>query len=186
MSPPRLAATLLGGTLVMSADADVRLLLDFDDAAQAMLFAPIDDVVMGGRSASAFSTGSGSTAVFSGEVSLASGGGFASVRTAPREWGVAGARAFVLRVRGDGRRYRFNVRTAGSLDAFRYEAPFEAPAGQWVTVEIPLASMTGKAFGRPVPFAGTPDPARVRTLGLMISDKQAGPFRLEVDWIGWR
>lgn len=170
----------------MSPDADVRLLLDFEDPAEAHLFAPIDDVVMGGCSASRFTPGADGTAVFSGQVSLANNGGFASVRTAPRDWGLSAARSLALRVRGDGKRYRFNVRTAGSLDAFRYEAPIEAPAGEWVTVEIPLASMKAKAFGRSVPLAGAPDPARVRTLGFMISDKQAGPFRLEVDWIGWK
>lgn len=168
------------------AAADVRMLLDFDDPAQAGLLESVDDVVMGGRSASRFEPGAAGTAVFSGVVSLENNGGFASVRSRPRDWGIGAASAFVLRVRGDSKRYRFNVRTSDSLEAFRYEGPVEPPAGEWTIVEIPVASMTGKAFGRRVPFAGAPDPARVRTLGFMISDKQAGPFRLEVDWIGWR
>ena len=141
---------------------------------------------MGGVSWSVFTAGAPGVAVFSGTVSLANGGGFASVRTLPRDWGIGAARAFVLRVRGDGKRYRFNLRTADGLEAFRYEGPVEPPPGRWTLVEVPVGEMTGKAFGRRVPFAGTPDPARTRTLGFMISDRQAGPFRLEVDWIGWR
>lgn len=160
--------------------------LDFDAPAEAALFSPVDDAVMGGVSWSRFDTGEPGIAVFSGVVSLANNGGFASVRTQPQDWGIGAAEAFVLRVRGDGKRYRFNVRTSDSLEAFRYEGPVEPPAGAWTLVEIPVGAMTGKAFGRRVPFAGMPDPARVRTLGFMISDKQAGPFRLEVDWIGWR
>jgi hypothetical protein len=35
-----------------------------------------------------------------------------------------------------------------------------------------------------VPFAPRLDPASVRALGLMISDKQAGPFELLVDRVG--
>jgi hypothetical protein len=167
-------------------NSDLRILLDFDTPAEAALFAAIDDAVMGGISQSSFEPGAASTAVFTGTVSLANNGGFASVRTQPRDWDMAGARALLLRVRGDGQRYRINVRTTDSLEAFRYEAPLEPPAGAWTIVETPLAAMTGKAFGRRVPLTGAPDPARIRTLGFMISDKQAGPFKLEVDWIGWR
>lgn len=164
----------------------VMRLLDFDAPGEAALFSPVDDAVMGGVSSSRFLPGESSVAVFSGVVSLANNGGFASVRTQPRDWGIGAASSFVLRVRGDGKRYRFNVRAADSLEAFRYEGPVEPPAGEWTVVEVPLAAMIGKAFGRRVPLAGAPDPTRVRTLGFMISDKQAGPFRLEIDWIGWR
>jgi monofunctional biosynthetic peptidoglycan transglycosylase len=163
-----------------------RILLDFDDAAETALFAPIDDAVMGGVSSSRFVQAAAGIAAFEGQVSLENNGGFASVRTGSRDWSLPGARAFVLRVRGDGKQYRFNVRTPDGPDAFRYEAPFDAPAGEWTEVEIPVTGLAAKAFGRRVPLVGPPDPARIRTLGFMISDKQAGKFRLEIDWIGAR
>jgi len=167
-------------------DRPLRMLLDFDDPAEVALFAPIDDVVMGGRSASGLVGAGKGVAAFAGVVSLENNGGFASVRSASRDWGTAGVHAFVLRVRGDGRRYRFNVRTPGSASAFRYEAPLEVAAGAWTEVEIPVEALRGKAFGRAVPLVGPPDPARIRQLGFMISDRQAGPFRLEIDWIATR
>ena len=41
--------------------------------------------------------------------------------------------------------------------------------------------------GRRVPDHPPLDPAEVKTLGLLIADKQAGPFRLELEWIsGYR
>ena len=110
----------------------------------------------------------------------------ASVRTPPRDWGTAGASEFVLRVRGDGKRYRFNLRTPDGPSAFRYEAPLETTAGEWKEVAIPIERFESKAFGRRVPLVGAPDPARIRSLGFMISDRQAGPFRLEIDWIAWK
>jgi len=165
---------------------DLHRLLDFDTAADAELFSPIDDAVMGGVSSSRLAIGEPGIAVFSGNVSLENNGGFASVRSLSRDWGTARAREFVLRIRGDGKRYRFNVRTPDGPSAFRYEAPLEAPAGAWVEVAIPIARFQGKAFGRRVPLVGAPDPARIRSLGFMISDKQAGPFRLEIDWIAWK
>jgi hypothetical protein len=171
----------------MTAEAsDLQVLLDFDSPADVALFSPVDDAVMGGVSASRLVAAGASIAAFQGVVSLENNGGFASIRSAPRAWGTAAAKAFVLRVRGDGKRYRFNVRTAGGLAAFRYEAPLEPPAGAWMVVEIPVAGFAAKAFGQALPGIQAPDPGEIESLGFMISDRQAGPFRLEIDWIATR
>jgi len=164
----------------------LRKLLDFDSAADAALFAPVDDVVMGGVSSSRLVQAAPGIAAFEGTVSLANRGGFASVRTKSRDWDTAGATGFVLRLRGDGKRYRFNVRTPGGPAAFRYEAPLDLPAAGWTEIEVPLAAFRGRLFGQAVPFSGPPDPARIQSLGFMISDRQEGPFRLEIDWIAVR
>jgi hypothetical protein len=166
----------------MTAQA-LRMLLDFDAAGDVALFAPVDDVVMGGVSESRLVQAAPGIAAFEGTVSLENRGGFASVRTQAREWDTHGATAFVLRLRGDGKRYRFNVRTPGVPAAFRYEAALDLPSATWTEVEVPIAAFRGKAFGQVVPFAGSPDPARIRSLGFMISDRQEGPFRLDIDWI---
>jgi NADH dehydrogenase [ubiquinone] 1 alpha subcomplex assembly factor 1 len=162
----------------------LRILLDFESIDEVALFSPVDDAVMGGVSASRMVPGDSGVAVFEGTVSLEHGGGFASVRSRQRDWDTTGGTAFVLRVRGDGKRYRFNVRTPGHPAAFRYEAPLEPPSGCWTEVEIPLAGLAGKVFGRPVPGSAPLDPGSIQSLGFMISDRQAGPFKLEIDWIG--
>jgi hypothetical protein len=160
------------------------ILLDFDDAAETALWRPVDDVVMGGVSRSSFAQAEPGVARFSGNVSLENFGGFASVRTPPRDWDAAGATAFVLRVRGDGRRYKFTLRSGDGFDGIQYQARFTAPAGEWHEVRLPVDEFVATFRGRKVPFAPSLDPARVRALGLMISDKQAGPFELLVDRIG--
>ena len=160
------------------------VLLDFDDAADAALWRPVDDVVMGGVSASAFGQAGPGVARFAGTVSLDRGGGFASVRTPPRDWDTAGATAFVLRVRGDGRTYKFTLRTGDAFDGIQYQARFTPPAGEWSEQRLPVASFVPTFRGRTVPGAPPLDPARIRALGLMISDKQAGPFELLLDSIG--
>ncbi len=148
-------------------DATPRLLLDFVDDADFAPWSPVDDVVMGGVSRSEFTRAGASVARFAGLVSLDFGGGFASCRTRPRTWSTAGARAFVLRVRGDGRTYKFTVRTDdGYSDCV-----------------LPCRDFVASFRGRPVRGAPPLDPARVRALGFMISEKQAGPFELQVDWI---
>jgi monofunctional biosynthetic peptidoglycan transglycosylase len=90
----------------------------------------------------------------------------------------------VLRVKGDGRAYKFTVRTDDGFDGIQYQSRFTPPAGEWHEARLPVASFAATFRGRIVPGSAPLDPARVRALGLMISDRQAGPFELLVDWIG--
>jgi len=159
-------------------------LVDFAAAGATTDWHPIDDVVMGGVSQSVLQPYSPGIACFSGVVSLQRGGGFASVRTEPRKWHTAGAHAFVVRCRGDGRHYKFTVRTDDGFDGVQYQARFQPPRGEWAEIELPVASFVASFRGRPVTGAGPLDPAKVRQLGLMVSDKQAGPFELLLEWIG--
>lgn len=161
----------------------LRTLLDFDDPADAASWLAVGDVVMGGVSVSRFEQAGPGVARFGGNVSLENSGGFASVRTPPRDWDAAGARAFLLRVRGDGRTYKFTLRTGDGLDGIQYQARFAAPADAWTDVVLPVSDFVATFRGRRVPFAPSLDAARVRALGLMISDRQAGPFQLLVDRI---
>ena len=78
---------------------------------------------MAGRPSRAVPTGD-SPLVFVGEVSLDNNGGFASIRTAPQQHDLAGATGIVLRVRGDGKRYRVNLRTDATFDGIQYQAGF--------------------------------------------------------------
>ena len=160
------------------------LLLDFDDPLEVAAWRPVDDVVMGGVSSSGFAIAEPGIARFSGRVSLENSGGFASVRTPPRDWQTAGAGAFVLRVRGDGKQYKFTLRTGDGFDGIQYQARFQPPPGEWTEIRLPVAAFVASFRGRTVPFAPALDPARVRVLGLMISDRQAGEFELLIDRIG--
>jgi NADH dehydrogenase [ubiquinone] 1 alpha subcomplex assembly factor 1 len=160
------------------------VLLDFGDDEEITQWMAVNDVVMGGMSVSAFEPAGPGIARFRGTVSLENSGGFASVRTSPRRWNSSGASAFVLRVLGDGHAYKFTVRTDDGFDGVQYQSRFTPPAGAWYEARLPVESFAATFRGRIVPGSRPLDPARVRALGLMISDKQAGPFELLVDWIG--
>jgi NADH dehydrogenase [ubiquinone] 1 alpha subcomplex assembly factor 1 len=164
-------------------EARRNVLVDFDTDDEIELWSPVDDGVMGGVSRSRFSRAAPGVARFSGIVSLENGGGFASVRAQPCAWPTAGATAFVLRVRGDGRTYKFTVRIDDGFDGVQYQARFTPPAGEWSESILPVASFAASFRGRRVDGAPALDPGRVRALGLMISDRQKGPFELQVDWI---
>jgi hypothetical protein len=52
---------------------------------------------------------------------------------------------------------------------------------KWIEVKIPLAEFQATSFGRTVdqPL----DPKQVNAFGFLLGDKQAGPFKLEVEWV---
>lgn len=141
----------------------------------------IDDGVMGGVSTSRMRLEKG-TAVFEGIVSLENNGGFASVRSAPASHDLSAWGGLVLRVQGDGQRYKLRLRTTDAFDGVNYEAAFIAPQ-QWTEVRIAFDALRPVYRGRPVADHPPFDPSRVVTFGLMISDGQEGPFRLEIEWI---
>jgi NADH dehydrogenase [ubiquinone] 1 alpha subcomplex assembly factor 1 len=153
------------------------LLADFSDPREVARWRSTDDVVMGGQSSSGMRAGD-RVGVFAGELSLERGGGFASVRRQDQPVDLSACDAIELRVRGDGKRYKLNLRTSGDFDGVVYQAAFETEAGTWQTSRLALASFAPRFRGRPVP--GTLDLTQVSSLGLLISDGQAGPFRLEL------
>lgn len=159
-----------------------HLLFDFDADTDPAAWRVVDDGVMGGRSRGHFAVTEEGHGRFRGEVSLANDGGFSSVvhaLAAPVD--VGGARAFRLRVKGDGSTYALRVKSApGQRHA--HGARF-ATTGAWQTVEVPFAEMTVAFRGRPVDvpnYAGEP----VRELRLLIGNGRAERFALLIDWIG--
>ena len=157
------------------------LVIDFRDQAQVLGWTPVNDRVMGGLSTSQ-TTATADGMAFIGVVSLDNNGGFASIRALPCEYGLAGAIALVLRVRGDGKTYKVGIRTDDSYDGLQYQMRFTTQAGEWQDIHLPINEFQATFRGRTVQ-APTLDPARIRVFGLLISDRQAGPFRLVVESI---
>ena len=145
----------------------------------------INDGVMGGVSSSAVRAVGAGGLRFEGRLSLDYGGGFASVRRAfslPGDVPVSSVSAFALRVRGDGKQYRLTVFTrdprTGEREPYHYQGAFET-SGDEQEIVLPLADFVARFRGRPVD-APPLDPQRIIAIGLQISDRQAGPFVLEV------
>lgn len=159
---------------------DSHLLFDFSKAAARSGWRAVDDVVMGGVSASGLVAASPNTAAFEGTVSLDRGGGFASVRSPQRSWDLSAFSGLLLRAKGDDKRYKLTVYTDVSGISYRY--PFEAQ-DDWETYFAPFGAFTPMRRGREVPAAPPLNPSAISTVGFLISDKQAGPFRLELRWI---
>jgi hypothetical protein len=157
-----------------------RKLFCFESAASVADWSAIDDSVMGGISASRLHHDDNGHALFAGIVSLERNGGFASVRSRPLPLGLPGAVNCAIELRGDGKRYKLNLRSDDSFDGIAYQTTIEPPAYQWTVMRIPLSLFAPTFRGRPLPNVPPIDPARLRQMGLMIADRQAGSFTLAV------
>ena len=164
----------------MEAKAQRQVVVDFTDPREAQRWRAVDDRVMGGISLSDLEYSGQGSSSFAGELSLERNGGFASVRAALPERSLEGARALLLRVRGDGKAYKLRLRSAEDPDGVHHEARFQTEAGVETEYSFALSDFAAVWRGRSVPDAEPLDPAAIRSLGLMISDGQAGQFRLEV------
>ncbi len=153
----------------------------FDSPDSVTSWGPIDDRVMGGVSRSRLRFDPAGHAVFEGELSLEQGGGFASVRGPSRSNGLRNAHTVRIEVRGDGKRYRLGFRNDDDFDGTAWQASFQTTAtAGWLRIDLPIADFEPTRRGRRLENAPPLDPARIRQIGLSISDRQAGAFALGI------
>ena len=158
------------------------------------IWGAVDDVVMGGVSASGIRMGDGA-AVFSGLVSTDNSGGFASVRTRNLQPPLQLSRfdGILLRVKGDGQRYKFLIRDDRQWDGMAYGFSFDTVNNEWIDVRIPFAGLIPVMRAKTVPNVGPVNAASISALQVMLSKFeydgalnpkfQAGEFRLEIESI---
>jgi Complex I intermediate-associated protein 30 (CIA30) len=182
----RKAAVVAWACLAVTMNADAaseKILFTFQGNTNSPAWQVVNDDVMGGVSTSRFQVLTNGVAVFSGVVSLENNGGFASVRSSPVRQDLNGTDAFVLRVRGDGRRYKFTVRTETGFNAPNYQAEFTTKPGEWEEHRLPFRDFVPTFRGRVLTEMPPLNPSKIASLGILISDQQEGPFKLEVAWI---
>ena len=161
---------------------EIRTLFDFVGSGAADEWQAVNDGVMGGISDGRFRITTDKTMEFFGTLSLENNGGFASVRSRERNLGLKPGDTILLRARGDGRQYSLNLYVPGRMTAFSYRAMFSTTKDEWIEIRMPLDSFVPTSFGQVMD--GPPlDPGSVHALGLLLSDKNDGPFRLEAAWI---
>ncbi len=158
-------------------------LFNFANIHQGQEWVAVDDRVMGGISQSRLVYQGDGAADFCGEVSAEYGGGFASVRSGKLERSLRGFSGIALRVKGDGKGYSLIARTKSSPPELYYQAKFHPERGVWRTIRIPFTIFVPKSRGQSVETAPSLDPAKIISLGLMISNRQTGPFHLSISWI---
>ncbi|XZE56214.1 CIA30 family protein [Planctomycetaceae bacterium SH139] len=166
---------------------DNATLFEFTEASAVSKWQIVNDGVMGGRSTSQARIvpleSGGAMMQFSGNLSLENNGGFASVRSRPSgSLGLEAGDTIVLRVKGDGRRYTFNLYTPDRRTAFSYQTDFDTKQGEWIEIKLPVDKFVAHSFGRPMANMQLA-PARVQAVGILLGDKKPGAFEIAIDWI---
>ncbi|MCY7390398.1 MAG: CIA30 family protein [Leptolyngbyaceae cyanobacterium CAN_BIN12] len=163
---------VFGSTAPAPPQPQAGLIFDFSQPSSMLnqVWGALDDVVMGGISASSFQM-QDSAALFTGNVSTENSGGFASVRTRNFDppLNLTGHSGIELRLKGDGQRYKFLVRDEDSWDSLAYTYSFDTVPNQWVEVRIPFNLMTPVFRAKTVADAKPLNTARIRSLQLMLS-----------------
>lgn len=176
--------------------SDTKLLFDFTNPTEDLknIWGAVDDVVMGGVSESSIRLEQ-DRAVFSGNVSTANNGGFASVRTRNLQppLDLSNYDGIELRVQGDGKRYKFIIRCEGKWDGIGYCYSFDTFSNCPTTVRIPFTDLIPVFRAKTVPEMGKFDASCVYSMQLMQSkfeyDGELNPkfspglFRLEISSI---
>ncbi len=163
-------------TALLAIDAsasDIRF-----DSVETKHWTVVNDSVMGGVSSSRFYHEL-SYGVFEGEVSLENNGGFASVRRViSPEFNNGGIIRLV--VKGDGRRYQFRLKTHHLYEGAAYVAEFTTKHNKWQQIQFSEKDFTPRYRGRYVSGAPKLKFGDARQVGLLIADKVAGKFKLQV------
>ncbi|VEP14784.1 NADH:ubiquinone oxidoreductase complex I intermediate-associated protein 30 [Hyella patelloides LEGE 07179] len=158
------------------------------------MWGAVDDVVMGGVSQSSFNLAY-RQGIFSGYVSTDNNGGFASVRTrnfdSPLD--LSDYQGIELRVKGDGKRYKFITRCEGQWDGVSYCYSFDTVYNIPITVRIPFNQLRPVFRAKTVKEAGQFDSSKLYSLQLMLSKFEydgelnskfePGNFRLTIESI---
>jgi monofunctional biosynthetic peptidoglycan transglycosylase len=141
----------------------------------------VNDDVMGGISTSYLSVSDEKNLIFNGNLSLENNGGFASSRLGLKKNILKGVKSLTIRIKGDGNSYKLRL----SQDNRRasYSANFESVKNEWVEVNIPIEDFIATWRGYTYTDYPSIQTDRIISLGLQISDKQEGKFKLEIDYI---
>lgn len=175
--------------------ATERVLFEFGnpDGNLKETWGAVDDVVMGGVSQSRIGL-IDNKAIFSGNVSTENNGGFASVRTRNIEppLDLSDYEGIELRVTGDGKRYKFILRSEDKWDGVGYSHSFDTIYDFPTTVRIPFADLIPVFRAKTVEEASL-NRSKIFSMQLMLSKFEydgelnpkfeAGSFKLEVEHI---
>ena len=173
----RYAIALMSIALTANA-SDTIPLLDSNGKTSKIKWNIVNDTVMGGRSSSRWSDKS-STLSFEGFLSLENNGGFASIRHDLNNINLSGTEGIFIKVKGDGRKYQFRIRSQASRWA-NYSQEFKTKKDTVQTFYLPYKDFKPSWRGRSVRNVPTLTGKDVRGIGFLLGDKIQGKFKLDI------
>ena len=167
--------------LGLSANSNMKEIYNFSTQSNIKEWRIVNDGVMGGISKSSFVLTDAGHGQFSGHVSLANNGGFASTQLNTTIKLVEEKTFVVLRVKGDGKNYEFRLK--GSISQSESYVHQFSTSGEWENIKLEISEFYPQYRGRKL---NTPNFnfASIEQLSFLIANKQDENFELLIDWIG--
>ena len=178
---------LISHLLIMPQTEETNLKLTFADFADQEVrsqWGITNDDVMGGVSTSKISVSKENLLIFSGEVSLENNGGFASLRSPIDDYDFSEYEGFLLKIKSDGKNYNLSFRQTKNFTGYNYTQKFQTEKDSWQIVKLPFKDFNLKYYGKEVINFEPPHKSNIKQMSILISDKQQGPFIIEIEWIG--
>jgi len=170
-----------------SKEKTTNMLIDFTDKKAGHQMNVVNDGVMGGLSQGTIEMTQNDSLLFKGNISLQNNGGFSSFRIAGKLWDLSAWKGVEILVKGDGRTYGLRATTDEKFlrSSVSFTADFKTVKDEWVKLQIPFSKMKASWRGRKLDRNF--DPAQIKGLGIILADKQAGKFALEIKSISaWK
>lgn len=140
----------------------------------------VDDDVMGGISSSNITINNNGFGLFTGHVSTKNNGGFSSVRYQFKSVDISKYKSFILRIKGDGKKYQFRVKSSlNEYHSYKYE--FET-SNKWQEIEILFDQLNPTFRGRMLTIPNFTN-KKLEEICFLISNKKEEDFNLEIDFI---
>ena len=141
----------------------------------------VNDGVMGGISESSLALNDTGYGQFSGHVSLANNGGFASVLLNTKIQLSEDKKFIVLRIKGDGKQYEFRLK--GDISQSESYVQQFTTSGEWETLKLTISEFYPQYRGRKLNKPNF-NFKNIEQFSFLINNKQEEDFKLVIDWIG--
>jgi len=161
------------------------LIFDFGRNNDSDNWVIINDAVMGGLSTSQVIEDSTSY-IFSGDVSLDNNGGFASLRSPRDIYNLEAFTVMTIRYKSTDRDFAVVLESHNQYYMPYHKQICKSNTDGWSTSEFLLTEFKEYRLGEETGNVIKSKSLReIRRFGIVINDKAAGPFRIEVDYISF-
>ena len=165
----------------VSTTSSMQKIYTFSTQTKSKEWRIVNDGVMGGISKSSLVVTDAGHGQFSGHVSLANNGGFASIQLNTMIKLAEDQKFIILRVKGDSKRYEF--RLSGNASQYESYVHSFASSGEWENIRLPLSEFYPQFRGRKLNIPNF-NFKSIEQMSFLISNKQEEDFELLIDWIG--
>lgn len=162
-----------------STTQDMMTIFDFTQENSSKGWYIVNDGVMGGLSKGRFTVDKG-LAVFKGEVSTDNNGGFTMVQNRFKTIMTKNHKAFVIKLKGDGKAYQFRVKS-DKYQQYSYVYQFST-SGEWENITIPFSSLEPRYRGRLLDLPNF-DGSKIEEIAFLIGNKRDESFELSLSAI---